>query len=205
MKTRLLNFITFTIAFVVVAPPANSAEHAASLEAHVHGLSELTVAMEGEILEIQLTSPAMNLVGFEHKASTKEHIAAVESAESRLRKHETLFLFSEGGCEHVKTSIDVSGLIESDNHEHTRHKNSSEHEYEDEHKHEHDDHAEDERHSDIVANYQYRCGNKSTLSSITVNLFKSFPSIQKVHVMWVKPTQQGAVMLTAKNRMIEFK
>ena len=72
--------------------------------------------MEDEILEIQLTSPAMDLLGFEYKASTQEHLAAVASAELQLRKQEVLFLFSDGHCEHVKTSIDVSDLIENDNH-----------------------------------------------------------------------------------------
>ena len=159
--------------------------------------------MEGEELEIRLTSPAMNLVGFEHKASTWEQLAFLENAELQLRKHEAHFLFSGGHCEHVKASIDVSDLIESDNHRHTNHKNSIEHEYE--HNPEDEDHAQDDSHSEIIANYQYRCDNKFNLSAITVNLFESFPSIHKIHVMWVKPSQQGAITLTSNNRIIEFR
>ena len=195
METRRLNFIVLTIVFSAVA---KSAEHATSLDTHVHGLSELNIAMEEETLEIQLVSPAMSLLGFEHKASTREHLAVVESAELQLRKHEALFLFSDDHCEHVKTSIDVSDLIESDNH-----KNLIEHE--NKHNHEHEDHVQYDSHSEIIANYRYRCDNKFNLSAITVNLFKSFPSIHKIHVMWVKPSQQGAVTLTSNNRIIEFR
>ena len=40
------------------------AEHA-SLGAHEHGVAQLNVALDGNTLEIELESPAMNLVGFE--------------------------------------------------------------------------------------------------------------------------------------------
>ena len=200
METRRLNFIVLTIVFSAVA---KSAEHATSLDTHVHGLSELNIAMEEETLEIQLVSPAMSLLGFEHKASTREQLAAVESAELQLRKHEALFLFSDSHCEHVKTSIDVSGLIKNDNHAYANQKKSIEHEYA--HNPEHEDHAQHDSHSEIIASYQYRCVNKSNLSAITVNLFRLFPSVHKIHVMWVKPTQQGAVTLTSNNHIIEFR
>ena len=194
MKTRLLNIIALTIAFFVIQP-AQAEKNAASLEAHVHGLSELIIAMECENLEIEFISPAMNLVGFEHKALAKEDVGVVESTELQLRKHETNLLFSGGRCDHVKTSIDVSSLIEND--EYAEHNNLTEHE--------HSDHAQNDSHRGIVANYQYRCDNKSSLTAITVNLFESFPGIHEIEVMWVKQSQQGAVILTPNNHMIEFR
>ena len=174
-------------------------EHATRLDAHVHGLSELTIAMEGKSLEIQLTSPAMNLVGFEHKASDAKDIAAVENAASLLREHDSQFLLSGGRCVHVKTSIDISGLIASDDHDHTHQTKSNGH------KHAHDDHIQNDSHSEIVANYQYSCENTASLPSMTVALFESFPGIHRIHVMWVKQTQQGAATLTPKNRIIKFR
>ncbi|MBV1871633.1 MAG: DUF2796 domain-containing protein [Gammaproteobacteria bacterium] len=203
IEIHRLNFIVLTIVFAFVAQSANSAEYAASLDAHLHGLSELNIAMEDEILEIQLTSPAMNILGFAHKASTQEHLAAVASAELQLRKHEALFLFSDGHCEHVKTSIDVSDLIENDNHAYANQKNSIEHEHA--HNPEREGHAQHDSHSEIIASYQYRCDNKSNLSAITVNFFRLFSRIHKIHVMWVKPAQQGAVTLTSNNHIIEFR
>lgn len=205
MKTRLPNIIAFTIAFAVVAQFSHAEEGSASLAAHVHGLSELAIAMEGEKLEIRFTSPAMNLVGFEHKASSRKEILAIENAASMLHQHETLFLFSGGRCEHVNTSIELSGLIESDDHEHAHQQSSTEHKQNDGHKKEHEEHAQKNNHSDVVANYKYRCENIAQLPAITVDLFETFPGIHKINAMWVKSIQQGAATLTPNHRLVEFR
>ena len=57
----------------------NQHEQGTSLNAHVHGLSEMTMAIEGGIVDIQLISPTVNLIGFEHKASNKEEITIVNN------------------------------------------------------------------------------------------------------------------------------
>ncbi len=82
------------IIFFFTIPIIYAEKQLVSPDAHVHGLSELTLAMEGEKLEIQLQSPAMNLLGFEHKARTTNDIAAVEHAQSLLSNPDSLFLFS---------------------------------------------------------------------------------------------------------------
>lgn len=199
MKKHLVNIIAFAITFTGIAQFTHAEEQAVSLEAHVHGLSELTIVMEGASLEIQLTSPAMNLLGFEHRASSAKDIATVKNAASLLGKHDAHFLLSEKSCDHVKTSIDLAELIESNDHEHAHEKKSNEH------KHDHDDHDHNNHHSEIVANYKYHCENKSSLSVMTVALFDSFPGIHKIQTMWIKQTQQGATTLTPNNRIIEFR
>ena len=40
-------------------------------DAHVHGVAHLNVALEGNDLYIELTSPAANIVGFEHDPRTQ--------------------------------------------------------------------------------------------------------------------------------------
>ena len=112
MNTQRLNIITLTIALFMIVRPI----HAESMDAHIHGLSEMTLAIENQALEIQLISPAMNLVGFEHKARTKEEIATVRHVLAQLREHETLFVFSGANCSHVETSIDIASLIDADKH-----------------------------------------------------------------------------------------
>ncbi len=163
-----------------------------SLDAHVHGLSELTLAMEGKTLQIQLKSPAMNLLGFEHKASRKNDIAAVENALSLLGNPDSLFLFSEGDCSVNDTSIDVSGVLDS---EHDLHKDEAET----------DGHEHQDRHSEIIASYHYSCESKATLSSITVKLFDIFTGIQQIRTMWITEKQQGGLTLNTENRTIYLK
>jgi hypothetical protein len=205
MKTRPSNIIAFIIAFAAAGQFSYAEDGAASLVAHVHGLSELAIAMEGEKLEIQFTSPAMNLVGFEHQASSRKEVLAIENAVSMLREHETLFLFSGGRCQHVNTSIELSGLIESDEHEHAHQQSSTEHKHDDEHKKEHKERPQKNNHSDVVAHYQYRCENVAQLSAITVDLFEVFHGIHKMNAMWVKSMQQGAATLTPNQRIVEFR
>ena len=199
MKIRLSNIVTLTLAYAAVAQFARAEEGAVSLEAHVHGLSELAIAMEGASLEIQFTSPAMNLVGFEHKARSPKDRSAIEDAGSKLDQHETLFLLSGGGCDHVETSTDLADLIENDERRDDGHK--KEHEAHEDR----ESHAQENNHSDIVATYKYRCDDIAQLSGITVDLFEVFPGIQKMNALWITPIRQGAVTLTLNHRIIEFR
>jgi len=63
--------------------------------AHLHGHAELTLALEGRALEINLASPAANIVGFEHKATSSEQLrgGAVLVFRGRL-----LLKANKGGC-----------------------------------------------------------------------------------------------------------
>lgn len=207
----------FFITLLAVFPFANAEQASKSLEAHVHGLSELTVAMDAKSLEIQLVSPAMNLVGFEHKATSTQDIAAVKKAELILGQQDSLFLIAGGDCEHLSSSIDSGDLLETDGHhddhdkhgdhdDHEKHNDHDDHDKPDEH-HAHDHHNENdhkESHSEMVASYSYSCNDSFKLSSIKVSLFESFPGIETINVMWVMPSNQGSVRLTAKNSTIEF-
>ena len=82
----------------IVAVSSLSLAHAqqANLGAHVHGISELNIIIEGNKLEIQLRSPAMNILGFEHKADTVQQIIKVKQSELKLHDHEALFSFYSG-------------------------------------------------------------------------------------------------------------
>ena len=196
----------FLISFAGFINNAYAEQAEGSLEAHVHGLSELTIAMENDAVEIQLTSPAMNLVGFEHRATSKKDIAAVENAESILRKHKALFSFSGSVCKHLETAVDVSTLIDINDHHYESHKDEHHHESQKgEHHHGHKDHGEAESHSEIVAKYKFSCRDASKLSSIEVALFDYFRGIHEIHAMWVVHSQQGSKELTANNTVVQFR
>lgn len=200
MNNRIVNIIAVAMVFAVETQSTYAQlERASSLEAHIHGQSELTIAAEGETLEIKLVSPAINLLGFEHKASTPKDIATVEKAALTLRQHDALFLLSGGDCKHINTSMDVKNLMGADDHIHTHQNELNEDE------HEHQGQAQNESHGEVVAIYTYRCENVVSISSITVSLFELFTGIHKIHAMWVMQTQQGAATLTPNNRIIVFR
>ena len=63
---------------------AHAHEEHGSLGKHEHGVASLNVALDGQTLEIQLQSPAMNLVGFEHEAKSDADKAKVTAARQHL-------------------------------------------------------------------------------------------------------------------------
>jgi hypothetical protein len=221
MNTLLLRFCYIAVGLFIAIQSTYAEKSVESLDAHVHGLSELTIAMDTKTIELQLISPAMNLVGFEYKASSKQDIATVKQAELLLEQQDSLFLIAGGDCEHLSTSIDSSDLLESNNHhddqdDHEKHHDHDDHEkhhdHDDHEKHDdhgkHDDHSEHdqgETHSEMVASYSFTCKDTSKLSSIKVALFTSFPGIHKVNTLWVTPSKQGSSMLSAKNSTINLK
>ena len=157
--------------------------------AHIHGVSKMTIVMDQKNLSIELTSPAMDIVGFEHGAESKEDKSALKEAKRKLRQHNKVFPSLTKYCSHKSISFDDSAL--------TSHK-----------EHHHDEHDGEEKHSkhhDFVANYQYECKNKSSLSGITVSLFTLFPEMKEIDVQWIIHRRQGAKEITPEHNRVKFK
>lgn len=81
-----------TAAALAFASPllAEEAKHR-QLGPHVHGQGTLDIAIEGNKIEMELIAPGMDIVGFEHVASTDEQKAAVEKAKAKLTDVLTVF------------------------------------------------------------------------------------------------------------------
>ena len=171
----------------------------ANLGTHAHGVSELNIVIEGNKIEIQLRTPAMNIVGFEHEARTEQQILKVKQSELKLHDHSALFSFSSGGCRLTQAKIDLSDLIEHKTTEkdaHDHHKNDLDHSQEQE-----DGHGD---HSEIVAHYYYDCDDMDELSSISLGFFDVFPAMQQIKSMLITTSGQGAVPLTSQNKTMIF-
>ena len=158
-------------------------------DAHLHGYVELTLAIEGDQLEIQLTSPAINIVGFEHKATSKQQLQAIEQAKQTLESPAMLFSFSGSDCASTLATAHFPVLDEH----HTDHGNHEDHE----------DHESDkENHSEITASYKYNCSEGKQIDAVQVNLIKYFPTIEKIKAMWLSDLKQGASELTSESNLI---
>src|SRR3990167_1068345 len=81
------------------------AEHG-SLDAHEHGAAQLNVVLDGKMLHLQLDSPAMNLVGFEHAAESAADKAKVATAHSLLAQPQALFGLNAGDCNISKQEVE---------------------------------------------------------------------------------------------------
>ena len=157
------------------------------MDAHVHGVAELNVVMEGPIVDIELITPSLNLTGFEHKARTKEEETAVAQTEHILLQHESIFVFSDRGCALKNVMVNVSALVEAnENVDSPDHRGSS----------------ANDSHSEVTALYQYKCA--AELSSVQVNIFEYFPRIAQIRSHWAIRSQQGSTVLTKQSRTIGF-
>ena len=164
-------------------------------EAHLHGLGEITLALEGDNIELNLESPAANIVGFEHRASTPDQRQRVNEAKATLESPKQLFTFSGTRCELTALEVDVSAVQATEESEHK------------ENKHDHHDHSDHEKanhktHSEVSANYRFQCDDGSRLAAITFNFFEHFPGTEKLDVEWVTDSNQGSAELTVKSKTI---
>lgn len=76
-----------------------------SLGAHEHGVASLNAALDGNLLELQFESPAMNLVGFEHAAKSDADKAKVAAAKRELEQPISLFALTSGDCKATEVEL----------------------------------------------------------------------------------------------------
>ena len=170
--------------------PDHAHEEHGSLGAHEHGVASLNVALDGQTLEIQLESPAMNLVGFEHEAKNAADKAKVAAARQQLEHPQALFALPiEAKCKLEGSELE-SPLFDDAEHAHAEH----EHEHGDEH-----------GHSNIDASYRFTCTNAAALQTLELgSFFGSFPGTEKLEVQLIGPSGQQGAELTPKNSRLSF-
>ncbi len=154
-------------------------------DAHSHGVAELTLVVEGGAVEIQLESPAANIVGFEHRARSVEQIASVETARSMLESSRQVFTLLGGECTVQQVSVDLSAITHRSGESALN-----------------DQSLVDTKHSEVMARYRYDCRQPEALKVVTVHLMGGFPSIETLNVQWVSAARQGAVDITAQSNRI---
>lgn len=159
--------------------------HHDSLSAHEHGAAELDVALDASTLEIDLRSPAINLVGFEHAPSSEADQRKITNVRKQLEQPDTLFgLPAAAGCTLAETVLE-SPLFEDVAHEHD------------------DDHKN--QHSEIHAHYRYDCAASRALLALDLQgLFKIFPGTEKIQAQLIGPNGQRGAQLDAGQPRAEF-
>jgi hypothetical protein len=159
---RLGSLAAAMLIFAGVAATAAERGHGA----HVHGVGRLNVAAEGATVEIELISPAADIVGFEHPAETAADKAAVAAAVSSLKSGQTQFAFPEdAGCRLETADVDAPSAAGHGD-EHGKHGHT--------------------------ASYRFRCSRPERLLHIDVKLFQHFPRIGELEVQTISPRGQSA-------------
>jgi len=175
-------------------------------ESHTHGLATLTLALENDILEVQFESPASNIVGFEHKATSQKEKAAVTNANKILKISDNLFSFVGSNCQSISVAVETESLMDDSHNGHVKHGEHDHHASADDHSGHsgHSDH-DDDSHSEISAHYRFTCPNSAKLTSISLAFFSKFPSVEKINAMWITEAKQGSATLTSTKHSMSLR
>lgn len=163
-------------------------------ESHEHGAAELAIALDGNQLIAEFTSPGMNIVGFEYEARDADEIAAVKAAVEKLGLGAELIELKGAGCSLSEADVEAEGLLaEAHDDEH----------HEDEH-HE-DEHEGDESHAEFEAKYSFDCTAPGQLTGVSVGFFEQWPGIEEIKVVFLSDDHQISAELTGTNPAFEVK
>jgi hypothetical protein len=177
----MLRLALLTAIAVAGTAPALAAEkehrqHAA----HEHGTAELKLVWEKNVVTIELETPAVNIVGFEHAPRTETQKKAVQDAVAMLRAADKLFSFTpEAGCRGEATDV-KSALIDARK-------------------------GQAAEHSEFEAGYRFTCDKPDALKAVEVNLLKLFPKMQKLRAQSVSATGQAATELKPGNARLTLR
>ena len=146
----------------------HDSEHTADtrqLESHEHGVSTLKIAIEGQNVQIELESPANDIVGFEHAPENNKQKADIENALSLLQKATGVFIpSSEAKC--------------------ITNENSAEFEIEEGHS---------ETHSGFHVIWKLTCSNPKQLKNLETTFFELFPKAHEIEVEIISASGQKAI------------
>ncbi|MHA2939224.1 zinc uptake protein ZrgA [Vibrio sp. RC27] len=214
---------------LALSTPSLANEEVRQHGAHVHGNIEMNIAQDGHDLLIEITSPGMDIVGFEHHPENEQDHKKIDNAVEILEDANKLVsLNSAANCSLETAHVHAPGE-EHEEHDHEGHedghKDHGHDSHEDEHKdhdhdshegehkdHDHDSHEEGHEghdheegtHSEFTIEYTYHCEQISELKSLTTTWFTAFPTTHEIDVNVFTDKQQTAVELNADQPTVQL-
>jgi len=180
--------------------------------AHVHSISNGTLAIDQNQIEFTFQSPGANMVGFEHPPRNQDQQAAFDLAVTILESAEWITFDSEAGCSDVAVEVNTPGFHdEQHDHDHPDHEHEHElgdHDHEHHADHEHGDHNHDHdhgsRHAEIHLTLRAACSEMDRLNWITFDLFDGWSDNQEIQLDVLTDRIQQRFVLTADNNRLEL-
>ena len=162
---------TLSLLLALSSSPLHADEHEEH-GAHEHGTATLSLAVGEAGVDIMLESPAANIVGFEHAATTDEDKQTLADAQKKLEAGADLFAFNaEAGCT-LKSAEVVSALLGNTKT------------------------GTPDDHNDMDVRWAFTCTTLAELTDVTTQLFATFPEgFQHLKVEWVTDNSASALEL----------
>jgi len=164
MKAASLTRLVFALVLALPTCAVHAAGHA-----HVHGVARMDVAIDGDRLVVQLSSPLDNLVGFERAPRNTDERRRVDAAVALLRDGSRLLKpDAAAACRLESAELDSAALQLG-----------------------HPDPSEvAEGHADIDASYTFRCAAMRRLERLDLSVLWSFQRMQRIEVQVAGPQGQ---------------
>ena len=154
------------------------------LDAHEHGRGTLNIAVEGDKMTMELETPGMDIVGFEHAAKSRRDVEAVEKAKVQLMRPLALFnMPAAAGC-HV---IEANVKVEVGEHDHDAKDEPST----ESSKGPKNAEPESEGHSEFHAEYTCECASTNNITAIEFGYFRVFTGAEKLDINVITPKGQS--------------
>jgi hypothetical protein len=175
----ILIFFNFSIAKVYT-------EETRQVDKHEHGVGELNIATEGDVIEFEFMIPGADIVGFEYVAKSDADIASIKKALRTFENYENIFTLPKNSrCQLTEKQVALKE-DEDDHDDHEGHDEHDDHEGHDDHDdHEgHDEHAE-ENHNEFYAKYSFECGDIKAINNVEFPYFSTFPNSGELEVQFI--------------------
>ncbi len=190
MKHLKKSIITSALLFSITAFADDHAHEHREHSAHVHGKAKLNILIDSSTVAVELESPALNLLGFEHKPKTDEEKARITEVNNMLASYTSIFSIPSATCQQTEASIEAPYGHDDSHDEH------HEHGHEDDHHHDDDDHAE------YHLTYTLNC--KGNVGKIEMKVFDNFSGFENIDAQWLGSDGAGADTLTQSNKLIKL-
>jgi hypothetical protein len=174
-------FAQACILAAALSAPALAEEAHRELGAHVHGHGTLNIAIEDKRVSMELEAPGMDIVGFEHAATTAAQKSAVEKAKTQLASPlSVLALPAAAACSLATADVKLE----------SEHAHGDDHDHDAKDQHDHSGHDHDGKakakdaggHNHFHVAYTFDCSNPVELTGITFDYFKQFAGAQGLTV-----------------------
>jgi len=177
-----MKFFTHLILLAVISVLPMQA-FAETLEAHVHGVATLQVAVDAKTLTLNFSSPLDSLLGFERKARNQAEVAQVQAMIKQFYKANLFVPTKAAQC--ALKSIHLKSIVIKSN-------SAVEHE------------NAEEGHADLDGEFIFTCKKAENLRDLQVSLFKAFPNMHQLNAEVVSARGQTAVKLNTENTRLAW-
>lgn len=185
--TSLKSISSLSVAIGLCLCALATTSMASEQQPHQHGHAQLQMAVENNNVDLILTSPAYNVLGFEHEPRTEQQKQTLENARQWLTT-QALIAPAGGNCTVESASMDFSAkAAEQGQHDHDHH---------------HDETMNE--HANIEVSQVLNCKSADIGGQLTTPLIAQFPEIQELDVEWVTNSRQGSTKLSSSDNQFQL-